>query len=117
MQQQILLKKIFKDIRIDAKMNEYCFVNKIKNDFRSINIDKFIENFVHTYPYYLSMDNVRSEITESLKTKGTRAPPRRQRSTLTEPIVEEGQSKADEYVLLKPPTSSDEFNNFIKYSF
>lgn len=59
MQQQTLLKKIFKEIKIDSKMNEYCVENKIKNDYRSINIDKFIDNFINTYPYYLSMDGVK----------------------------------------------------------
>jgi hypothetical protein len=56
-----LLKKIFKDIDIYAKITEHWHLNKIKNDFKSINLDNFIESFNQTYPQYLTMSQVRKE--------------------------------------------------------
>lgn len=50
-----IIKKIFRDIKINAKVNEHCIENKIKNDFKSINIDTFIESFNQTYPQYLTL--------------------------------------------------------------
>ena len=49
-----LLEQIFKEMKINTKINDHWRVNRIKNDFKSINIDNFIENFKQTYPNYLS---------------------------------------------------------------
>lgn len=118
MQQSIILKKIFKEIRIDTKMNEYWHANYIKNDFKSINIDKFIENFTQTYPYYLSMETVRNEIADVLKNKETRQPIRgRNNASQNTGAGDDLHTKADEFIVIKPPTASDELNNYIKYSF
>lgn len=49
-----LLEQVFKDMKINTKINDYWRMNRIKNDFKSINIDNFIENFKQTYPSYLA---------------------------------------------------------------
>lgn len=42
-------------------MNACCHQYDIKNDFKSINIDNFIESFNQTYPQYLSIPHVKNE--------------------------------------------------------
>ena len=115
MQLNTMLKKIFKDIRIDKKMNEYCHANMIKNDFKSINIDQFIQ----TFPHSISNDEKsKKEIAEALNLNKNKPARKRHNSALFDSSApNEVDSKVEQYVLMKPPNASDELRNYVKYSF
>lgn len=118
MQTNKILKKVFREIEIDKKMKSYCAANSIINDFKSINIERFIENFIQTYPYYLSNDGNKKEIAEALNLNKNRPIRKRQSSGVFDaPMPNEDENKADEFMVVKPPNASDELNNYIKYSF
>lgn len=99
-------------------MTEYWHINQMKNDYKSIKLDRVIENFVQSYPYYLNLDNVKAEIAEALIDKEKKQIKKRTNSdVLDQKSLEEANNAANDYILLKPPTNSDEINNYIKYSF
>ena len=62
----MLLDKIFKDLKINNKINELWRINSLKNDFKSINIDNFIDNFKQTYPQHLNFQARQAESLENL---------------------------------------------------
>lgn len=69
-------------------------MNRIKNDFKSINIDNFIENFKQTYPSYLSFSqpqqkemldqNDKDEESVKDQPRQSRAPVRRRKASYSD---------------------------------
>ena len=47
----VILKKVFREIHIDNKLNNKCYEFGIKNDYKSINIDRLIDSFKQTYDF------------------------------------------------------------------
>jgi hypothetical protein len=99
---------------------------ELNNDFKSINIDKFIDNFKQTYPHYLEMSQAKADINE-VQSKGDielkdrakepNADGRRRGSVIDSSAAEDLNNKMEDYIVIKPPNASSELNNYIKYGF
>lgn len=96
---------------------------ELNNDFKSINIDKFIKNFKQTYPHYLEMAQTKADMIE-VQNKGVgisgdtkEQSANRRRSSTGDGPDGEVVARMEEYVIGKPPDASSELNNYIKYGF